>query len=131
MEPILFDPDPTSYLPHRPPFLFIDRVLDLQPGASASGEFAVAAQGHFPPLLLVEAMAQLGGIAAGQRGGEGGVLAALREVNLPASVPSGAKLSVHARVVKAFGRLIQVEGEVHNNGVIIASAVITLGIGSS
>ncbi|MHB8189169.1 MAG: 3-hydroxyacyl-ACP dehydratase FabZ [Ferrimicrobium sp.] len=63
--------DPTSLIPHRSPFLLVDRIDDLVPGERASG--AVLADptwpvfmGHFPgnPLLpgvyLVEAIAQLG-----------------------------------------------------------------------
>jgi 3-hydroxyacyl-[acyl-carrier-protein] dehydratase len=128
-EATLFDPDPTAYLPHRPPFLFIDRLLALEPGVAATGEFAVTAGGYFPPLLLVEAMAQLGGIAAGQQGGEGGVLAALSRVELPAAVRPEARFSVCSRVVKTFGRLIQVEGEVREDGLVIACATLTLAIG--
>jgi 3-hydroxyacyl-[acyl-carrier-protein] dehydratase len=59
-------------LPHRPPFLFIDRLTDIRPGESAVGWKAVAANephfaGHFPDyavmpgVLIVEAMAQAAG----------------------------------------------------------------------
>ncbi|MBL9011563.1 MAG: 3-hydroxyacyl-ACP dehydratase FabZ [Alphaproteobacteria bacterium] len=59
-------------LPHRPPFLMIDRVIDIVPSVSATGiknvtfnepQFA----GHFPGMpvmpgvLLIEAMAQTAG----------------------------------------------------------------------
>ena len=61
-------------LPHREPFLMVDRVDKLEPGAYAKGIKAVSAnewffQGHFaeykvmPGVLIVEAMAQVGGIA--------------------------------------------------------------------
>lgn len=125
-EAILFNPDPCFYLPHRPPFLFIDKIVELQPGVGATGELAVTDAGYFPPLLLVEAMAQLGGIAAGQRGGEGGVLAALGRVELPAVVATKIKLTISARIIKIFGRLIQVEADVRESGKVIASADLTL-----
>jgi 3-hydroxyacyl-[acyl-carrier-protein] dehydratase len=59
-------------LPHRPPFLFIDRLSDIRPGESAVGWKAVAINepyflGHFPDyavmpgVLIVEAMAQAAG----------------------------------------------------------------------
>jgi 3-hydroxyacyl-[acyl-carrier-protein] dehydratase len=62
-------------IPHRWPFLLVDKVIDLQPGESAIGIKNVSAsdicfQGHFPDypifpgVLIVEAMAQLGAIAA-------------------------------------------------------------------
>ena len=60
-------------LPHRYPFLLIDRVLEIEPGVSASGIKQVTMnewffQGHFPGhpimpgVLIVEAMAQTGGM---------------------------------------------------------------------
>lgn len=56
-------------IPHREPFLFIDRVIDLVPGASAVGVKKVTGEedffrGHFPSrklmpgVLIIETMAQ-------------------------------------------------------------------------
>lgn len=61
-------------IPHRPPFLLVDRVLELEPGVRALGEKLVTItepffQGHFPGrpimpgVLIVEALAQTGAIA--------------------------------------------------------------------
>ena len=61
-------------LPHREPFLMVDRVDELVPGLSAKGVKAVSGNewyfmGHFdkkkvmPGVLIVEALAQAGGIA--------------------------------------------------------------------
>lgn len=66
--------DIKKILPHREPFLMLDRVDELEPGEFAKGVKAVSAnewffQGHFaeykvmPGVLIVEAMAQMGGIA--------------------------------------------------------------------
>lgn len=64
-----------AIIPHRYPFLLIDRILELEPGQRAVGEKLVTIgepffQGHFPdyPLmpgvLQIEALAQTGCVAA-------------------------------------------------------------------
>ena len=61
-------------LPHRYPFLLVDRIIELEPGKRSVGIKNVTAnepffQGHFPEypvmpgVLIVEAMAQTGGVA--------------------------------------------------------------------
>ena len=67
--------DPFPGLPHRPPFVFVRKLLACEPGVSAECETYFAADdpmfaGHFPgdPLvpgvILTEALAQTAGIAA-------------------------------------------------------------------
>ena len=63
-----------SILPHRPPFLLIDEVTELEPGRRVAARREVRADdwwfpGHFPEravmpgVLIVEAMAQAGAVA--------------------------------------------------------------------
>ncbi|MEE8372902.1 MAG: 3-hydroxyacyl-ACP dehydratase FabZ, partial [Dehalococcoidia bacterium] len=61
-------------IPHRWPFLLVDKVIELQPGEGAVGIKNVSAgeivfQGHFPGhpifpgVLIIEALAQVGAVA--------------------------------------------------------------------
>ncbi len=61
-------------LPHRYPFLLVDRIIEIEAGVRAVGVKAVTVnepffQGHFPDfpvmpgVLIVEALAQVGGVA--------------------------------------------------------------------
>jgi 3-hydroxyacyl-[acyl-carrier-protein] dehydratase len=67
-------PEPADVLAHRPPFLFVTAVEAIQPGVSAAGRWELSGDepffaGHFPGrptlpgVLMVESLAQLGGIA--------------------------------------------------------------------
>ncbi len=60
-------------LPHRYPFLLVDRIIELEPGIKATGIKCVSANemqfmGHFPQahllpgVLIIEALAQVGAV---------------------------------------------------------------------
>lgn len=74
-------------------------------------------------------MAQLGGIAAGHEQGEGGFLAAIDRAEFTGPAVAGDTLQVNVRVVKTFGRLHMLEGEVFAAGRLLAKAGLTLGVG--
>jgi 3-hydroxyacyl-[acyl-carrier-protein] dehydratase len=63
-----------SLIPHRPPFLLVDEILELEPGKRVVGKREIRADdwwfpGHFPEravmpgVLMVEAIAQAGAVA--------------------------------------------------------------------
>ena len=65
---------PEDLLPHRPPFLFVDEIVELVPGQRAVGRWTLTGDewfftGHFPGrptlpgVLMCEAIAQVGALA--------------------------------------------------------------------
>jgi 3-hydroxyacyl-[acyl-carrier-protein] dehydratase len=125
----LFNPDPAAYLPHRYPFLLLDRLIELEPGLRAVAQTAVSAARPFPQVLLVESVAQLAGIFTIQQDGEGGFLAAIDLAEFSGFPLIGDVLIVSARVLKSFGRLFLIEGEVSCGENTLLRLQLTLGVG--
>jgi 3-hydroxyacyl-[acyl-carrier-protein] dehydratase len=106
-------------LPHREPFLMVDRVDELIPGVSATGVKAVSGnewyfQGHFektkvmPGVLIVEALAQAGGIALLTMEGMQGKLAFLGKLTnarFYAPVVPGDLLELSSRIDAVNGAI--------------------------
>ena len=113
--------DPIAFgLPHRAPFLFLDRVTSLTPGEEARGEKTFSAddpifRGHFPGdpiipgVILTEALAQLAGIAGAGSEGRTFLLSGIRSMKFPAAARPGDLLVLHARKTGGLGGLAQFE----------------------
>jgi 3-hydroxyacyl-[acyl-carrier-protein] dehydratase len=119
----------------------LEAVTAIEPGVMAIGQRTAAPadfyfQGHFPgqpivpAVILVEMLAQTGGIAAGSGSGDPPPLAlrvaGLGSFKFPAAAAAGAVLEARARVAGRFGRLIKIEGEVTADGVLVAAGSLTL-----
>lgn len=128
-EAILFNPDPSAYLPHRYPFLLLDRIVDFEPGVRASALKNVPGLRGFPQVLLVECVAQLAGVLTISEEGEGGFLAAVDRAEFSGAPQPGDVLTISAAVVKSFGRLFMVSGNVSCDGLTLLTVQLTLGVG--
>jgi 3-hydroxyacyl-[acyl-carrier-protein] dehydratase len=132
--------DYLSRLPHQPPFRFVSRITDLREGDSAEGIWALDGSepffaGHFPnrPLvpgvLIVEALAQLSGLAgpavASDGGPEQGKLAHA-DVRFDDSVAPPAEILLKSKLVRAMGALQQFNVEASAGGKVVARGSVTL-----
>ncbi len=135
--------DLLALLPHQPPMRLLEEVVELRPGESAvarrlTHDSDFYFQGHFPgdpivpAVILVEMLAQTGGLAAGApRTGDPQVPIALRVAGLgpfkfPAAARAGDVLEARARVVGQLGGLYKIEGEVIAAGRAVATGSVTL-----
>lgn len=128
-------------LPHGPEFRFVDRLTALDPGQSGAGEYRIKGDeaflaGHFPgaPMMpgvvLVEAIAQLGGVVAQSDRAHAPLadlrLTAIRAAKILGAAVPGETLELRATVEGRLGGLVQIAGEVEGPGGLLASAKVTL-----
>lgn len=106
-------------LPHRYPFLLVDRITELEPGIRAVGYKMVTANephftGHFPEyhlmpgVLIAEAIAQVGGIAVlalKELQGKRPMLAGLDNVRFRGQVRPGDKLDMECTIDRLRGAM--------------------------
>ncbi|HKY31545.1 MAG TPA: hypothetical protein VJV23_03330 [Candidatus Polarisedimenticolia bacterium] len=105
--------DPLARLPHTGAARLPSRVLRLDPGRAVTAERCLAAgdpclngDGFLPSVLVVELMAQAGGLLMEQEpGGSAGVLAGVRRLHLHAAPGAGDTVTVECRLERRLGEL--------------------------
>jgi 3-hydroxyacyl-[acyl-carrier-protein] dehydratase len=128
-------------LPHAFPFRMIDRILEIEKGKKAIALKNVSIDepyflGHFPKepilpgVLIVEAMAQTGGLAfesSLEKEEEGiPVLARIEEFRLKRKVIPGDQLIVEAEVLHVFSGMAKVKVLARVEGDIVAEGMLVL-----
>lgn len=121
-------------IPHRYPFLLVDRVLELEPMKKGVGIKNVTMNeahfmGHFPNepimpgVLLVEAMAQVGGIAMlypEENRGKIAYFTGIDKVKFRKPVVPGDQVVMTAEIVKTRGNMGKIEAVAHVDGELVA-----------
>lgn len=126
-------------LPHRAPMRLVEAIIEVRPGEFARGRRVANPgdwyfQGHFPgdpvvpAIVLVELLAQTGGIAAcsGSEAVRALRVAAFAGFKFPGAARPGAVLEAAAHVVGQMGGMIKIEGEVTADGVRVAAGGLVL-----
>lgn len=128
-----------KYLPHRYPFLLIDRVLECEPGKSLVGIKNVTFNepfftGHFPQrpvmpgVLIVEALAQATGMLAfltvGRKPDEGSLyyLVGIDNARFKQPVEPGDQLRLEVDIVKSMRGVWKFSGKALVDGKVVCSA---------
>jgi len=134
-------------LPHRYPFLLIDRIVRFVPGEQIVALKNVTMnepffQGHFPAkpvmpgVLIIEALAQAGGILAAEiRGpekqGEIIYFMGMDAVRFRKPVVPGDQLMLAARVLKMRSRVAKMAGRALVDGQLVSEAELMASFGDS
>ncbi len=138
-------PAPQDLLPHRPPFLFIDRLLQLEAGQSAEGLLLVTSLGSIsstpsvkndspvmPGVLIIEALAQTTGmlLRSGDHPlvepGTRTALAAIPAMRFRSSVRCGDRLILRSRLTRRFGSFFRAQVSAHRDAQLAAEGVLTI-----
>ena len=130
-------------LPHRYPFALVDRIVDGEPGQWARGVKCVTVnepffQGHFPQkhvmpgVLLIEALAQVGGVAVlalPENQGKLAFLGRVKDARFKRQVVPGDVVEIECRLIRRRANIGVGECTATVNGETAVSAEITFAIG--
>ena len=127
-------------IPHRPPFLLVDEVLELEPGKRVVARREVRADdwwfpGHFPErpvmpgVLTIEAIAQAGAVAVlADEANRGKIpfFAGIDDCRFKRVVEPGDVLLLECEFVRVRGPIAKGEGRASVNGETAAEAMLTV-----
>jgi len=123
-------------LPHRYPFLFVDRVIEIEPGKKGIGIKNVTIndgffQGHFPQkpvmpgVVMIEAMAQTAGVVvltSGAHNGKVALFMSISDVKFRKVVYPGDQLLMEVEIVRDRERTAHVKGVARVDGEVAIEA---------
>ena len=130
-------------LPHRPPFLLVDRIVECEPGRSAKGVKCVSMNepffpGHFPGqpimpgVLILEALAQTGAVAAlslPENRGRLAVFGGVKNCRFKKPVTPGDVLELSCELVERRGSVGFGKAVAKVDGKVAAQGELTFAIG--
>jgi len=128
--------DIKKIIPHREPFIFVDRITDIEYGKRATGLKNVTIndyffKGHFPGrpvmpgVIIVEAMAQVGAVmllASDEYRGKLAFFMSIDNVKFRKPVVPGDQLILEVETVKVKSKIGQVRGKALVDGKVVAEA---------
>ncbi|MCF0131029.1 MAG: 3-hydroxyacyl-ACP dehydratase FabZ [Pseudobutyrivibrio sp.] len=134
-----------NILPHRYPFLLIDRVLDYEPGISATARKCVTSneeffQGHFPGkqvmpgVLIIEALAQTGAVAILTEENNNSkivLFGGIKNARFKRQVVPGDVLELTCQIITRKGPIGIGEAKAYVDGKLAVSAELTFAIDMS
>jgi 3-hydroxyacyl-[acyl-carrier-protein] dehydratase len=129
-----------SIIPHRPPFLLLDEIVELDPGRRVAGRLHVPADGwwfpgHFPErpvmpgVLTIEAIAQCGAVAvlaAEENRGRMPFFAGIDHCRFKRVVEPGDTLDLECEFVRVRGAIAKGQGRASVEGELAAEAMLTV-----
>ena len=145
--PILYE-DIIKILPHRYPFLLVDRIIEFEPGKRAVGIKNVSSnesffQGHFPGnpimpgVLIVEGMAQVGGILGRLslpedskiKGQDAIFFMSMNKVKFRKQVIPGDQIIYDTRVLRLGSKIWKMAGKAYVDDKLVTEAELVASLG--